>query len=150
MSYWLNNIFLYIKNSTPPPFCAQRPGFLIISQFNIINFWLPWWSPAHDVMCTQTLAHTGERLSILLSSEVNLFFAINEILSLLPISVLPHYWGNPFLRFLSVRPEEPVWNCDWWLFCYGFVYSFVPQHSYWSLCLRSLLGLVQVASQQTI
>lgn len=64
-----------------------------------------------------------------------IFFAINETLCSRLTRVLPHCWGNPFPRLLSLSPsalEQLVSDRDRWLLCY--VYSFVTRHSDWLLC----------------
>ena len=40
----------------------------------------------------------------LLSTDVNVFFAINETFCSLLTGVLPHCWGNPFPRLLALSP----------------------------------------------
>lgn len=77
----------------------------------------------------------GKRISF--STDVNVFFfAINETLCSRLTRVLPHCWGNPFPRLLSLSLsalEQLVSDRDRWLLCY--VYSFVTRHSDWLLCV---------------
>lgn len=40
-----------------------------------------------------------------------------DLLLILSVSVLPHYWGNPFPRLPAACQEELI--CDRWLLCYG-------------------------------
>lgn len=66
-----------------------------------------------------------------------------DLLLILSIIVLPHYWGNPFPRSPVVCQEVLI--SDRWLLCYGFVSSFVTWHSHWLFHLRGMLRLVLLA-----
>ena len=60
-----------------------------------------------------TRTHMGEWISGL--KRIYFFFAINEILCLLLMLVLPHLLRKiPSPDLLAVCLEELLWDCDWW------------------------------------